>query len=813
MLRDFRAEPKGFPDLLNYCGFASEGVVFNKDGSLLAAWWYAGPDMESATPNEMAILSAQINGALRELGNGWMIQADAIRKPAPGYSQAGAFPDATTRLIDDERRRHYESGSATFESLYALSVTYLPPAEIQSRLSALFVDSESAGGARGWENILQHFERAARQLEDALSDRLSIRRMDSADLLGFLCSCTTGDFQPVRVPQPPIDLDAIVGAEDLLGGFEPRIGRRWIHPIAIVGLPAESFPGILDFLNRLSIPYRWSSRFIPVDPATAEQKLKVIRRNWFQKRFGLSGLIREAMQLGGQTFANQDAVTMAEDADAAVAEAASMAVRFGHYTSLIFLFHEDRAFLDHEGRQVERELQHHGFRTRVETVNALEAYLGALPGHGFRNVRRPLLHSLNYADLIPTTAIFPGLESNPCPFYPPSSPPLLYANTAGATPFRFHVHVGDVGHTLVIGPTGAGKSTLVGLIAAQFLRYPGAQVFAFDKGYSSLALCSAVGGEHYDIAASAGRGLAFCPLARIDDAGTRVWASEWIEGLLRLQSVEATPARRREIHAALGRLATSPDRTLTHFASTVQDEGVRAGLRHYTLDGAMGELLDAERDGLRESRFQVFEVEHLMNKGEQNAVPVLLYLFHEIERRLTGDPSLLILEEAWLLLNHPVFASKIEEWLRVLRKRNCAVVFVSQSLTDVYNSPQRDLLLESCPTKIFLPNPEARSAQTGQLYRRLGLNETQVELVAHATPKRHYYYVSPLGRRMIDLALGPETLAFVGVSGSEEIEQLRKLRELYGDTWPAAWLEQRGLDEAAVRWRALHEEDSPCGSL
>ena len=102
-----------------------------------------------------------------------------------------------------------------------------------------------------------------------------------------------------------------------------------------------------------------------------------------------------------------------------------------------------------------------------------------------------------------------------------------------------------------------------------------------------------------------------------------------------------------------------------------------------------------------------------MSKGEQNAVPVLLYLFHQIERRLRGEPSLLILEEAWLLLNHPVFSTKIEEWLRVLRKRNCAVVFVSQSLTEVYNSPQRDLLLESCPTKVFLPNPEARNSPDG----------------------------------------------------------------------------------------------------
>jgi len=806
MLPEFRREPKGFPDLLNYYALVDEGVLFNKDGSLLAGWWYAGPDMESATPNEMAVLAEQVNGALSDLGNGWMIQADAVRKPASGYPEAGFFPDPTSRLIDDERRRVYESGEATFESLYAFTVSYLPPPEMQNRLSALFIDSDEANQAPSWQTALRHFQRGTTHLEDALSDRLTIERMNSSDLLGFLCSCASSITHPVRVPHPPLDLDAIIGSQDLVGGFELRVGRLWVRPIAICGFPSDSFPGILDFLNRLSLEYRWSNRFISVEPTTAEQLLKRTRRNWFQKRYGLAGLIREAMQMGGQTFANQDAVMMADDADAAIAEASRMHVRFGHYTSVILLHGEDREDLEAQSRQVERELQHNGFKTRVETINAVEAFLGTLPGHGFRNVRRPLLHTLNFADLIPTTSIFPGLEQNPCPFYPPGSPPLLYANTAGATPFRFNLHVSDVGHTMVIGPTGAGKSTLIGLIAAQFLRYPRAQVFAFDKGYSSFALCNAVGGIHYDIAGDQRDDLAFCPLADIHEAPVRIWASEWIEHLLTLQQVAITPQQRKQIHAALGRLMESPDRTLTHFVSTVQDEAVRGGLRHYTLEGAMGHLLDAEQDGLQDSHFQVFEVEHLMNKGEQNAVPVLLYLFHQIERRLTGQPSLLILEEAWLLLNHPVFSSKIEEWLRVLRKRNCAVVFVSQSLTDVFSSPQRDLLLESCRTKVFLPNPEARSSQTSQLYRKLGLNETQVELIAHAIPKRHYYYVSELGRRMLDLGLGPETLSFIGISGSEEIEQLRKLRHQYGDQWPAVWLEARGLEKAAIRWKQLSKE-------
>ncbi len=131
-------------------------------------------------------------------------------------------------------------------------------------------------------------------------------------------------------------------------------------------------------------------------------------------------------------------------------------------------------------------LENLGFTARVETVNAVEAFLGTIPGHTIENVRRPIMHTLNLAHLMPLTTIWPGLARNPCPFYPQPAPPLTFAATTGATPFRLSLHVGDVGHTLVLGMTGGGKSTLLGLLMAQHYRYAKAQIFAFDKGYSAF---------------------------------------------------------------------------------------------------------------------------------------------------------------------------------------------------------------------------------------------------------------------------------------------------------------------------------------
>ena len=210
----------------------------------------------------------------------------------------------------------------------------------------------------------------------------------------------------------------------------------------------------------------------------------------------------------------------------------------------------------------------------------------------------------------------------------------------------------------------------------------------------------------------------------------------------------------------------------------------------------MGQLLDAEEDGLTLRAFQCFEIEQLMNLGERSLVPVLTYLFRRIEKRLDGSPSLIVLDEAWLMLGHPVFRAKIREWLKVLRKANCAVVLATQSISDAERSGIIDVLKESCPTKICLPNGAAREAGTREFYERIGFNERQIEIVANAIPKREYYVATPEGRRLFDMSLGPVALSFVGASGKDDLKRIRALNSEHGLYWPILWLESRGIHDA-----------------
>ncbi|MGR9251345.1 conjugal transfer protein TrbE [Rhizobium leguminosarum] len=806
-LRAFRHTAPSFADLVPYAGLVDNGVLLLKDGSLMAGWYFAGPDSESSTDFERNEVSRQINAILSRLGSGWMIQVEAVRLATVDYASAGKshFPDPVTLAIDEERRAHFEREQGHFESRHAIIATYRPTEQRRSRLSKYIYSDEDSRKQSYADTVLFIFRNAIREVEQYLANIISIRRMltretaerDGArvarydELLQFIRFCVTGDNHPVRVPDIPMYLDWIVTAE-LQHGLAPKVENRFLGVVAIDGLPSESWPGILNSLDSLPLGYRWSSRFIFLDAEEARVRLERTRKKWQQK---VRPFFDQLFQTQSRSV-DQDAISMVAETEDAIAQASSQLVAYGYYTPVVVLFDNDAERLNDKTEAIRRLIQAEGFGARIETLNATDAYLGSLPGNWYCNIREPLINTRNLSDLIPLNSVWSGNPQAPCPFYPPDSPPLMQVAT-GSTPFRLNLHVDDVGHTLVFGPTGSGKSTLLALIAAQFRRYENAQIFAFDKGRSMLPLTLACGGDHYEIGADEDTGLSFCPLSELSSDGDRAWASEWIESLVAMQGIMITPDHRNAISRQIGLMDGAPGRSISDFVSGVQMREIKDALHHYTVDGPMGQLLDAESDGLELGLFQTFEIEQVMNMGERNLVPVLTYLFRRIEKRLTGAPSLIVIDEAWLMLGHSVFRDKIREWLKVLRKANCAVLLATQSISDAERSGIIDVLKESCPTKICLPNGAAREAGTRDFYERIGFNERQIEIVATAIPKREYYVASPEGRRLFDMALGPLTLSFVGASSKDDLKHIRALHHEHGPEWPLHWLQKRGIKDAA----------------
>lgn len=815
-LKKYRSKAPAFADLLNYAAVIEDGIILNKDGSLMAAWYYLGQDLATVSINERNRISTQVNSALLRLGSEWCLHQDVIRVESKKYPrpEESHFPDFITRLIDEERRMQFESEGKHYENIYTITLTYLPEKEKQAKLGEMMYDDSSKQKTSAADLALRNFKTGINDFIDRISSVIKLYRLKNEhysdeygiehnhDLfLSHIHRCITGDNYPIDLPPCPMYLDSIIGGHEFYTGIIPKINEKFIQVIAIEGFPSHSFPGILAALDQIPITYRWNTRFIFQDTIDANAALKAYRKKWEQQVRGFINQIFYSKQTSTAPI-NQDALEMVEQTKVAMSENTSGLLAYGYYTSTIILMNEDREKLEQTSRAVKRMINNLHFSARVETINTVEAYLGSLPGHVVQNIRRPLLNTLQLADMLPLSSVWAGRERAPCPFYPPNSPPLLYAATDGSTPFRLNLHVGDLGHTLMFGKTGGGKSTALGLIAAQFRRYQNATVFAFDKGRSLEPLTRAIQGDHFDIG-NMDNILSFSPLAKIKQSSELTWARDWIETLIQLQGTPVTAKHRNTILEALEALQNDPEKTLTNLVVNIQDIELKEALKDYTIDGAYGQILDNIDDNLSLSRFSVFEIEQLMAQNERIQLPVLLYLFHVVERQMQGQPCLLILDEAWLMLGSPVFRDKIREWLKVLRKANCAVILATQSLSDAVKSGLLDVLSESCPTKIFLANPEAENADNQEIYKGMGCNETEIRLIGQLIEKREYYIKSPEGKRRVNFGIGAITLAFIGVSDKEGLNLVREYHQKYGKDWPIYWLESKEIEYQTVIERVL----------
>lgn len=799
-LREYRSRADRLADHLPWAALVAPGVILNKDGSFQRTARFRGPDLESATEAELIGACARANNVLKRFGSGWALHFEAERREALGYP-ASEFPEAASWLVDEERRGAFESAGQHYESHYFLTLTFMPPADQADTAGRFLVERSDDFKGRDWRQALAAFIAETDRALDLFSGFMpEVSALDDGETLTYLHQAISTRRHEVAVPETPIYLDGLLADTPFTGGLEPMLGEAHLRTLTILGFPNLSRPGILDALNHQDFGYRWVTRFIALDKTDATRALTRLRRQWFNKRKSITAMLREVIYNQPAQLLDSDADNKVVDSDLALQALGGDHVAFGYLTTTITVADQDRARVEEKVRAVERIINGLGFTCIRERVNAVEAWLGSLPGHVYANVRQPLVHTLNLAHLMPLSSVWAGPVRNAHL----DGPPLLYAETSGSTPFRLSTHVGDVGHMLIVGPTGAGKSVLLALLALQFRRYPESQVYVFDKGFSARAAVLAMGGAHHALGLGgedeeSARAIAFQPLRRIDNATQRAWAAEWIGALLAHERVLITPEVKEAVWLALSSLATAPaeERTLTGLTLLLQSTALRAALAPYTLEGPFGRLLDAAEDDLAIADIQCFETEALMGQAGVVA-PVLTYLFHRLEERFTGRPTLLILDEAWIFLDHPLFAARIREWLKVLRKKNVAVVFATQSLADIADSNIAPAIIESCPQRILLPNDRAIEPQSRAAYERFGLNDRQIELVSRATPKRQYYLQSARGNRLFELGLGPVALTLCGASDPAVQKRIDAILAEHGERdFAARFLGDAGLDWAA----------------
>lgn len=834
----FTSKTYGVSDLLLYSKFVNPGIILNTDGSFLKSFWFRGQDLDSSTDDELAYMSHYINMAMCRLGNGWTVHLDCIRRESSGYIEARDchFIDATSLLIDEERRFEYNLEDTHYENDYIINFTWLPPSDLSSKLGIVFLqkDEKQKKNTVNYADYLNAFNDSVEGIIDILKVKFKISAMTDDEMLSYINFCVTGNSFKLKNPtEHYTDIRFVVANQDIINGFDPMVGDKYLRVISLgENFPPQTYPTVLKHLNELGFAYRWNTRYIFLSNKDAEKMISKIADLHYQGRKSAASMVSEHFGGDASHKVNRSSDTYFEDAEAARELVELGGVRFGKYTSSIILMDKNQEALVEKTKIVQAVINNLNFLARIEKAHCFEAFLGSLPSMVRPNVRKAIMHSTNLADLMPTTSVWAGFHNNPCRYYAVANnnPPLFYASTTGNTPFRVCLHVGDIGHTLVLGSSRGGK---LNFIATQHMRYKNARVFHFDNGRSALPLCFSMNGTHYDIGFDNGNSsqiaigstastdnITFKPLEFLDNHEDFTFACDWLIDICLLNDFSIKPQHRTIISEVLGIIrdeGNNEQRTLSYFYYQVssRDDELASVFKPYTRSGGGGlqaTIFDAIDNRLALNKYTVFELEQLMRKGDEVLIPAIRYLFHMIERSVDGSPIAIILDEAWAIFKNKIFQSIIDEWLRKIAKKNVFLVIASTQINDVLKSEIFDVLIDNCKTTILLPNPEASKPYIADIYKQFGLNEKQIELIAYAVPQRDYYYMSNLGNRMYNLNLGELALTFLGRASVADITRARELKQQYGDMFGYHWLQEFGHNDFARIWLDKHNNFNNGGS-
>lgn len=783
-LKEHRDEPNQLADLLPWALLTRPGVIRTKTGAFMACLRYRGPDLESSGKSEQLVQASRLNQALKRLPAGWVVHNELSREAISSYPPRQPDVPWIVGQIDDECGTAFALGDTYYASTTTWTLTYQPPKGGQQRLLRWLwegLPDEEPTDAHHLEYFTEKIEGWERQLRDLCPE---VERLEDEKLLSYLHYTVSTDTQAVAMPETPMYLDALLASRDLTPGVRPQLDETYVRCLTVRLLPPETSPGLFAQLDMLPFPFRWVQRWIPMEQSAAVRECKKYARIWKGQEQSIWTMIKQECLKMPSSQHNELAMQYAAEASGTQALVASGDIALGYYTGTIVVWHDNAQMANERLMDIAHLFRACGATVHVEDLNTVDAWLGTLPGNVHANVRRPLVHSMNLAHLLPFHTLWNGPAHNAHL----NGPPLLLATTHERTPFRLSLHQGDVGDTLVIGPKGSGKSLFLGTVMLQWLaRYDKARVFAFEMGQSLRIATQTAGGTWYALGDE--HGLALQPLAQIDQLDERVWASEWLEILYKNEEVTLNPTQKREVWNALTTLASHepPYRTLSSLCAILQDIDLRQGLQPYTLSGNYGGILDADTDCFPTGRLQTFEMESL--RGRPKIIgPAILALLHRIDQELHGDPTIILLDEGWLYLDIPVFKDDLRAKFKTLRKKNASIIFASQNLADVSESSLASTIAQECSTMILLPNAGAFKPEVRRVYEAFGLSERQIELLALSTPKRDYYYTSPSGARLFQLELGSTAMASVGRTSMADLAQFQAVLDSLPDDLAQAWL-------------------------
>jgi type IV secretion system protein VirB4 len=782
----YSKKEKPIADFIPYKSHWDKNTILTKTNGLLQVVKIGGFSFETADDEDLDIRKGIRNSLLKNMTSGNVtLYFHTIRRRKPLTERKSQYSiDPTVRTakdfvsyLEDEWNRKNSRSDSYFNELY-VSVLYEPDKQGAALIEYMFTKLRQKGNKSAWENDMREMHeslnemttRVLNTLRDYDTKLLGVKRRkdgvfcEISEFLGTLVNC--GDPTPMMVPTN--SLDEYLPTNRLFFGsrsIESRgpKGKKFAGIVSIQEYGPTTAAGIFDGFLQMPFEFIMTQSFRFSNRTIAINKMQLQQNRMIQSQDKAVSQIAEISQ----------ALDMAMSGD----------IGFGEHHMSLLCIDKDLKALENTLSMAAVELSNCGMQSVRERVNMEPSYWGQLPGNLSYIIRRSTINTLNLAGFASMHNYPPGkMDGNHW------GEAVTVLDTTSGTPFYFNFHVRDVGHTLIIGPTGAGKTVLMNFLCAQAQKFR-PRSFFFDKDRGAEIFVRAMDGIYTVI--DPGSNCGFNPLQLDDNGENRAFLLDWMKTLVTSHGETLNAEDIKVLTQAINgnyRLDRR-DRKLSNIVPFLGIDGPgtlasRIGMWHGK--GSHAKIFDNDKDNidLNQSRVFGFEMAELL-KDPLSLSPVLLYIFHRINISLDGSKTMIVLDEAWALIDNPVFAPKIKDWLKVLRKLNTFVIFATQSVEDAAKSQISDTLIQQTATQIFLPNLKATS-----LYRTaFMLSQREYTLIKTTDPGSRYFLVKQGVNAVIakvNLA-GMDNIINVLSGRADTVVLLDQIIEKYGSD-PKKWL-------------------------
>jgi type IV secretion system protein VirB4 len=816
------ADSSGLIDKIPYRKLVADGIVECDGGRLMVGWQIHGADLASMSYDAQAAIIAdathRVAGALGI--DVLQLEWNTFREEVHGYPRADIPPrDPTSATMFAARVRHFERPGRQHANDQYLTLTWTPPAFLVDAIAAL-VQGGKTGDDERWERSIAQLQDVVERIGDALSNTWRLRRLtrrivqsprgpiETDELVDYLRRCFTHDDSPIALPDTALiegtfgkalSLEGVIADQDVEARFVPRVGEAYFEVVQLETFKrGGTSPEILSHVTNLPMPLRTSVRAILASPEAvatrANKRFQMFNSNSDQranKRRNFNAEIKA-----------QSAQEVNEDE------------RWWHWNVKVIVAGESVRSARNAARTVKKMMQNCGFGARIERLGNPAALAASWPGNATDDRSESLADTTTILDLAPVGSVYTGPKEHPNPH--PSldySPPTMRGLQIGNTPIDIYDTVEDVGHCMSIGPIGTGKSTLSnGLVYLDVNTVPDVVHQIYDQGHSAQALTWALGGDFIE-ADPRDPKTGTCPYDMIEDPGEReIWA-QWTLTNLRMGGHIISQQREEYVSKALQLLAKSRLRSTSLLQAKLAtfDTDLAAGLTPWTLRGVGGYLFDVEAseridDG---AKLQTFELSRLARYRDDRLIGPLVTLgFNRLLRRQLGSNTRVRvhLDEPKDLFAHPTFVPLIAEYYdKIARKNGGAVRGFTQHPEQFLESEVATSIVSGTRTWFFMPNPQcaANGAMRETYKTKFALHDETCDLIATATPKRHFVLWQDGHAALVNPNWTPEELEIIGATGKDDRLEIGQLRRLYPTTWPMRRFEQRGLTTAAHDWKSF----------